>query len=124
MICSDDQVRAGASAPLLPRGWVVTGGPIQASAAAYEQERATTHWFLLPLSSSKNRLTISEESGSVSHCTRPRQSLHNADLLLGPATSQKSMEDPFMWLTLGHPLSAISLPWPSSPSLSCQMLYA
>lgn len=53
MICSDAQVRAGASVPLLPHGWVVTGGPIQASAAAYECERATTHWFLLPLSSSK-----------------------------------------------------------------------
>lgn len=68
MICSDAQVRAGASAPLLSHGWVVTGGPIQASAAANKHERATTHWFLLPLSSSKNRLTISEESGGVSHC--------------------------------------------------------
>lgn len=38
--------------------------PPQASAAAYESGGA-----LHPLSSSKNRLTISEESGRMSHCT-------------------------------------------------------
>lgn len=97
------------------------GGPWwlpRASAVAYESGGTATHWLFHPLSSSKNRLSASVESGSGLSAQDPDRAFTMHTFLLGLATSQKSTEDPLMWLTLDPPSRSHWPPGPPSPSTS------
>lgn len=99
-------------------------GPLKPQQGLMEVEvQPPTGYFThCPVPRTDSLLLRSQEAG-VSAQDRDR-AVTMQTLLLVPATSQKSTEDPLLWPILDHAPAAPGPPRPPSPSVSRQMRYA